>query len=137
MNWPSARTSRLRPASNPNTATPIATMPSAQRPATTNGLRMRESMRPRTYPDQMNGCSGELRVRLGRAQRRRDDQRGGDHEDERGDLQGDADGVTGHRIAEDDDPAHDRGDVGGRGGGRDDRDGLAVLQAARGGEEGD
>ena len=68
--------------------------------------------------------------------RRRDEGRDDDHR-EGEDLDDDAQEVGRHRVAEDDDAAEDAGDVGGGRGRGDDRDGLAVLQAARRGVEGD
>ena len=53
------------------------------------------------------------------------------------DLDEDAEHVGGERVAEDEDAAGDAGDVGGGRGRGDDRDGLAVLQAAGRGVEGD
>ena len=64
-------------------------------------------------------------------------ERGGDADHhEGGDLDDDAERVAGQGIAEDDDPAGDRGHVGRGARAGDHRDGVAVLQPAGGGVEG-
>src|SRR5215207_5418109 len=64
-------------------------------------------------------------------------ERGGDADHrEGGDLDDDAERVAGEGIAEDDDPAGDRGHVGRGPRAGDHRNGIAVLEAAGGGVEG-
>ncbi|HEY6595209.1 MAG TPA: hypothetical protein VI011_14115, partial [Asanoa sp.] len=61
----------------------------------------------------------------------------GDHEAEGKEAAGDPDSAGADRVVEDEDPADDRGEVGGHGGERDDLDAVADLEAAGRGVEGD
>ena len=93
-------------------------------------------------PEQVARVLLEGSSRARRSRRRRGPARGVtsaaaiDHR-EGEELDDDAEHVGGHRVAEDDDAAGDAGDVGGGRGRGDDRDGLAVLQAAGRGVEAD
>src|SRR4051794_47822 len=84
--------------------------------------------------------TSQLLVRFGDARgadRSRRERRGDDDHHEGDRLEDDPEGVARDRVAEDDDAAGDARDVGGGAGDGDDRDGLAVLQAAGRRVEGD